>query len=269
MTNTTSPSTSSLLSLNGNFSNTGATKAVVEVVDWFDTKIANLFHKKSNTKLTETAPKVPVLGIEILAAYAGSFLPKKDKVVEIAAKNIIQNQSTLTAVKSTEINRNKIGNKNENENGNEKEVAQPTDSGTESTQFKLSEQIESAAQVMKTKINKYDVFSIVYSFCTILLSYKNEFLFYDSIILISNFRQPSLLIKKISFMIYTQFYHLTSYWLCLSFFFTFSLHLVFLSLSPSFSLPVLFYFLSPCLSVYLFMSLFVEIFLSLRLLISI
>ena len=262
MTNTTSSSTSSLLSLNGNFSNTGATKAVVEVVDWFDTKIANLFHKKSNTKLTETTPKVPVLGIEILAAYAGSFLPKKDKVVEIATKKIIQNQSTLTAVKSTEINRNKIGNKNKNEN--EKEVAQPTDSGTESTQFKLSEQIESAAQVMKTKINKYDVFSIVYSFCTILLSYKNEFLFYDSIILISNFRQPSLLIKKISFMIYTQFYHLTSYWLCLSFFFTFSLHLVFLSLSPSFSLPVLFNFLSPCLSVYLFMSLFVE-----RLLISI
>ena len=143
LSDASSTSTSSLLSLN-----TGATTAVIEVVDWFDINIAKLFHKKANDKVSETVPKVPVLGMGILAAYAGSLFTKKDKVAEITeTKNIVQKQSTLAAVKSSDNNRNETV----KEKKNEKKVVHSTDSVPKFPKFKLSEQIESAAQVMRKK----------------------------------------------------------------------------------------------------------------------
>ena len=125
------------------------------MVDWFDINIAKLFNKKSNDEVSETVPKVPVLGMGILAAYAGSLFTKKDKVAEITeTKNIVQNQLTIATVNSSDI----IRNETIKEKKNEKKVVHSTDSVQNFPKFKLSEQIESAAQVMRAKINKYHVF---------------------------------------------------------------------------------------------------------------
>ena len=44
--------------------------AVVDLIDWFDAKVANLFSKSPKPQI---APKNPILGLEIMTSFAESF----------------------------------------------------------------------------------------------------------------------------------------------------------------------------------------------------
>ena len=156
-----------------------ATKAVVEMVDWFDIKLANLFVKKSDDQAKNLESKStidPVLGMEILAAYAGSFFTAKEEKKKKQNNhnyNYYNNDNNDNYIYN-KYNTNYIGSKNYNYNNcnyynndnnkingkaseNNKKVKDLTYSDIQYSPFSLSKKIECAAQVrLVTKIFNID-----------------------------------------------------------------------------------------------------------------
>ena len=79
--------------------------AVVDLIDWFDEKVANLFSKSPKPQI---APKNPILGLEIITSFAESFFKvgnpneKKNekKIVNTQNKIILSTNKSSITVKS-------------------------------------------------------------------------------------------------------------------------------------------------------------------------
>jgi hypothetical protein len=66
--------------------------AVVDLIDWFDTKVANLF---SSSPKPQIAPKNPVLGLEIITSFAESFFKVgKSNEKKLEKRDILKEENT-------------------------------------------------------------------------------------------------------------------------------------------------------------------------------
>lgn len=72
---------------------TASVAAVVDMVDWFDTKVASFF-SPSTTKTS--SPPIPLLGANILSTLAQSIFTREKKEVGNEDKIFGQNKPTFT-----------------------------------------------------------------------------------------------------------------------------------------------------------------------------